>query len=325
MPVEPQMPAVTRGKQVPPAPRFSIIVPCFNLGSLAREAVQSALDQTVPDAEVIVVDDGSDAPVADELHGLLDRIVLVRKPNGGISDARNCGIALARGRYIVLLDGDDQLVESHCANCLALFDADTDCMAVAPDAWISGESQSQGVRLSDLYPRRHAISFENFLAGLSLVPGCCTFRKEAFDLLPGPYDTALARAEDFLLNAQLLARGMKYRYMGEPTYRYRRRAGSLSFDSPIPLARAVLQALDKLQAERHGAAAQQAVDTTRQRYRTELNFHLFRDAMLARRYRSASEHARAVQLEHLSPARRRWKFLAGRAMVGVLSRVLPGG
>lgn len=311
-----------RGAQVPSAPSVSIIIPCYELGDLAREAVQSAIDQTIDGVEIIVVDDGSRTPVAHHLQPLLDRIVVLRQANGGLSQARNAGIALARGAVIVLLDGDDLLLPSHCAACLHLFASDPSCMVAAPDAWIFGEGQPEGLKLSDLYPRSRPVDLEGFLAGTSLVPGCCTFRREAFQSVDGPYDVEFRSAEDFRLNTQLLINKVKFCFLSEPTYRYRKRAGSLSFNNPIPLTTAVVRALEKLEAE--NALNVDAVRLLRQaheRYSTELNFHRFRKAMLEKSFSEAAGYACAIQAKHLVPKVRRWKFYAGWAAASVLSRV----
>lgn len=324
VPSEPQDLTVHHGAHVPAAPRFSIVIPCYNLGELVHDSIQSALNQSVRDVEVIVVDDGSEPPVIDALQSVQERIVVLRQTNGGLSSARNTGIRAARGDFIVLLDGDDALLPTHCAACLQLFDTDSACLAAAPDAWIFGEGQPPGLKLSDLYSRRSPVDLEGFLSGRSLVPAWCTFRREVFSGLSEPYDVNFRRAEDFLFNSQLLMRGVKFCFLAEPTYRYRKRAGSLSFDNPVPLTRAVIQAIEKLESE-HAADQQtmRMLANAKERYFTELNFHLFREAVLAKAYREAVEHARAVRVEFLQPARRRWKFYAGRAVATALRLVAP--
>ena len=317
-------PAVHRGEQTPAAPLFSIIVPCFELGVEAHDAVESALSQTFQSVEVIVVDDGSSTPVAHHLQPFLQRIVLVRQQNGGISSARNTGIALARGRFIVLLDGDDLLLPAHCAACLQLFESDPTCAAAAPDAWIFGEGRPEGTKLSELYPRSLPITLEGFLTGKTLVPGWCTFKREVFDRVSGPYDVAFRRAEDFRLNTQLLIDGVKFSFLPEVTYRYRKRAGSLSFDNPIPLVTAVVEVIEKLQIENaSNPDVLRLLRRAHERYSTDLHFHHFRKALLARAYADAARHARAVRTKYLQPSARRWKFMAARIVAMLLARTQP--
>lgn len=96
-------------------PLVSFIIPSFNKAIFLEESVQSALNQTYQNIEVIIVNDGSSDNTSDVARQIISsnptrHIRLIEKPNGGISDARNSGIAQARGRIIVTLDGDD-LVE----------------------------------------------------------------------------------------------------------------------------------------------------------------------------------------------------------------------
>jgi glycosyltransferase involved in cell wall biosynthesis len=86
---------------------ISVIIPAYNYGRFLRDAVDSALAQTCPAFEVIVVDDGSTDDTPQILAGYGDRIVVIRQENLGTSAARNAGIAAARGEYVSFLDADD--------------------------------------------------------------------------------------------------------------------------------------------------------------------------------------------------------------------------
>jgi glycosyltransferase involved in cell wall biosynthesis len=88
----------------------SVVVPAYNSDEFVGEAVESALSQTYPPIEVIVVDDGSTDDTARVLELLGDRIKLVRQENAGVAAARNTGIAVARGELFAFLDADDAWV-----------------------------------------------------------------------------------------------------------------------------------------------------------------------------------------------------------------------
>jgi len=87
----------------------SVVIPCYNAARFLRETLDSALKQTLPPLEVIVVDDGStdDSAAIAESYGPPVRVI--RQPNQGESVARNTGVAASRGDYIVFLDADDLL------------------------------------------------------------------------------------------------------------------------------------------------------------------------------------------------------------------------
>src|SRR5579872_2142515 len=85
----------------------SIVINNYDYGRFLRGAIDSALNQTYPDKEVIVVDDGSTDNSREIIAGYGDRIVPVLKPNGGQGSAFNAGFAASHGELIFLLDSDD--------------------------------------------------------------------------------------------------------------------------------------------------------------------------------------------------------------------------
>src|SRR2546427_10317688 len=89
------------------APLASIIVNNYNYGRFLREAVDSALNQTYRNTEVIVVDDGSTDGSPDIIAGYGDRIVPILKQNGGQNSALNAGFSLSRGDVILFLDSGE--------------------------------------------------------------------------------------------------------------------------------------------------------------------------------------------------------------------------
>lgn len=93
-------------------PKFSVIVPVYNVETYLRECLDSVLNQSFSDWEAICVDDGStdaSAAVLDEFVSKDPRFRSITKPNGGLSSTRNEGIAASCGEYLLFLDGDDWL------------------------------------------------------------------------------------------------------------------------------------------------------------------------------------------------------------------------
>ena len=92
-------------------PSVSVVIPCFNAAEDLEHAVQSVLDQNVPKAEILIVDDGStdgSVAVAEQLARQHASIQILRQAaNGGPAAARNKGLRKASGRYVCFLDADD--------------------------------------------------------------------------------------------------------------------------------------------------------------------------------------------------------------------------
>ena len=90
--------------------KISIIVPVYNVEKYLNRCVDSILNQTYRNLEIILVDDGSPdncGAVCDAYAGLDPRIRVIHKPNGGLSDARNAGLDVATGEYVGFIDSDD--------------------------------------------------------------------------------------------------------------------------------------------------------------------------------------------------------------------------
>ena len=98
-------------------PKVSLIVPVYKVEPYLHRCVDSILNQTFRDFELILVDDGSPdncGAICDEYAEKDDRIQVIHKTNGGLSSARNAGLDIARGRYIMFCDSDDYVAENWC-------------------------------------------------------------------------------------------------------------------------------------------------------------------------------------------------------------------
>jgi glycosyltransferase involved in cell wall biosynthesis len=122
----------------------SIIISSYNYGRFLREAIDSALDQTYPNVEVIVVDDGSTEIIA----GYRRKIVSVLKENGGQASAFNVGFTLSHGEVVCFLDSDDVLLPTAVEEAMKLFHA-PDTVKVHWPLWCVDE---QGGKTGQVVP-----------------------------------------------------------------------------------------------------------------------------------------------------------------------------
>ena len=102
---------------------LSVIVPVYNIKDYIKASAESVLNQGFKNLELILVDDGStdaSGDICDELALADDRVKVIHKPNGGLSDARNAGIHAATGEYISFLDGDDLYAKGTLSGIMGL-------------------------------------------------------------------------------------------------------------------------------------------------------------------------------------------------------------
>ncbi|MEZ5859150.1 MAG: glycosyltransferase family A protein [Geminicoccaceae bacterium] len=103
----------------------AIVIPCYRHAHFVAEAVRSSLDQDPPPAEIVVVDDGSPDEVAAAVAtvGEQPTVRLLRRPNGGLSAARNTGLIATQSKFVVFLDADDRLLPGALSAGLKCHDA----------------------------------------------------------------------------------------------------------------------------------------------------------------------------------------------------------
>lgn len=102
-------------------PKFSIIIPVYNVAPYLRECLDSVLSQTVVNWEAICVDDGStdgSGAILDEYAAKDERVRVIHQKNAGVSAARNAALDVAKGDWLWFVDGDD-IISSHSLSCFS--------------------------------------------------------------------------------------------------------------------------------------------------------------------------------------------------------------
>lgn len=108
-------------------PRVSVVVPCFNQSEYLEETIESVLGQTFRAYEIVIVDDESTDATPEVARALAERypwapIRILRQRNTGLPGARNAGIAVSRGEYVLPLDADDLIGSTFLERCVAALD-----------------------------------------------------------------------------------------------------------------------------------------------------------------------------------------------------------
>jgi glycosyltransferase involved in cell wall biosynthesis len=237
----------------PSAPLLvSIIIPCFNYGRFINEAISSALCQTISSLEVIVVDDGStDSDTIGVLEKLtaLPRVRVLRQCNAGLPNARNVGIALARGEYICCLDADDTLEPLYVELCITALELDRS--AGFAYSWVQLFGDESGVWRTREFDINQAL-FENHTA-VSAV-----FRRDDWLAVGGYRPDMGGGYEDWEFWLRIAALGRRGRLVRCPLFNHRRHGRTMTHDA---------------QAKHH-----ELIETIR-----TLNPRIFLDARLRRR------------------------------------------
>jgi glycosyltransferase involved in cell wall biosynthesis len=211
----------------PQVPLVSVIVPYFRLHEHVEEAVASALAQTHPAVEVVIVNDGSLELEDRVVYSLAEhpRVRTLTQANAGLSAARNTGIRHCRGEYVLPLDADDVILPGFVERCLDALERDED-LAYAT-TWVRYMDEG-GADLAD--DGGGYVPFGNWSALIDRnnVAGNCSavFRRRLFDL-GFAYSTDLTSYEDWFLYRELHHAGRHGAVVPERLFRYRVRETSM--------------------------------------------------------------------------------------------------
>ncbi|SNR69947.1 glycosyltransferase family 2 protein [Hymenobacter mucosus] len=209
--------------------KVSVVIPCFNHGQYIQEALQSVECNVgnIP-YEIIIVDDGST-----DAHTLMVMDVLeqggytvIRQTNQGLAAARNVGISLARGKYIIPLDSDNKLHSNYLTKAVQLLDDNHEVEVVYGKPMFFGEET--GLREVGEYDFFKIIQ-------CNYIDACALFRREVWQKVGG-YDGAMPAMgnEDweFWIHSFLL--GTKFMYLNEICFYYRVSPNSMSVSVTRP-------------------------------------------------------------------------------------------
>tara|TARA_R110000868_G_scaffold14457_5_gene67370 strand:- start:21930 stop:22766 length:837 start_codon:yes stop_codon:yes gene_type:complete len=198
----------------------SFVIPCFNDSQFIEQSISSALNQTYPHIEIIVVDDGSNEQTKAVLKKLESRVTkLITQENQGQSKARNVGIKEAKGKYIVTLDSDDFFEPTFCEKAVVIFQQNKSVKIVTCQANLIFDKADTYVFI----PYGGVIS--NFLNHNDAL-GTSMYKKADWEFCDG-YDVSMRQGfEDWEFFIRILENGGIAEVIQEPLYNYRKRNDS---------------------------------------------------------------------------------------------------
>lgn len=207
------MSAIGKGK-------VSIVIPCFNHGAMLAEALASI--EEVRNAnllEVIIIDDGSSDPETGKILNEAQEAgySVVAQPNRGPSAARNTGIRLAKGEFILPLDSDNRLRDVYLNEGVSLLRQNPAIGVVYADAEYFGDGSG----------RRHVPDFNLLsLIRMNFIDVCALFRRHLWEEVGG-YDEKIMGVEDWDLWLRLASYGATFVHLSKIGFDYRVRKDSV--------------------------------------------------------------------------------------------------
>lgn len=202
----------------------TVITANYNGGRFLARAIESVLQQTHPDIEYIIVDDGSSdvsSKIIDDYAARDSRIKSILLPNnGGVARARNVGIENSTGDFITFLDADDVWASAKLERQLAVFRQHSQAGLVVTDAELIDEQDNVLPRKKNRKKARQGrVSLYDYISGKCLLSINAMTRRQCLDK-SGLFNPNYVIGEDYELWMRI-TRDYDYYYVDEPLHRYR--------------------------------------------------------------------------------------------------------
>ncbi|HEX8762523.1 MAG TPA: glycosyltransferase [Candidatus Saccharimonadales bacterium] len=198
-------------------PLISVIIPCYNYAAYMAETIESVLQQTYSNIEIIIIDDGSTDHTAEVAASYAGRVHYYFQPNRGLSAARNAGFEKAAGDYVVHIDADDKLYPNFVERTLEAAVANPDA------AFIYTQQQyfEAAHNITD-FPQYNI----EILKKRNYIPACTLIRADV--LRRFSYDTKFTSWEDWDFYLTLAEAGLHGMRVNMPLILYRKHADQKS-------------------------------------------------------------------------------------------------
>lgn len=214
---------------------ISVIVPIYNVEKYLTKCLDSILASTYKDLEIILVDDGSTdncSQICDEYLKKDRRIKVIHQQNGGLSDARNKGIDIARGDYISFIDSDDYIDKDLYSNVMDTFNSNDNIDIVVFGRYVEYKNKTHIVVPDVNHPitgKEALIDLASF-KGFDMAAWDKVYKRDIIADLRYPFGK---KNEDYYLTYKLLDNSKMVMFIQKPFYHYVQRQNSISRNKKI--------------------------------------------------------------------------------------------
>lgn len=232
--------------------KFSIVIPVYNVEKYIDKCLNSVLNQTYEDFEVIIVNDGTkdnSQKIIDKYVNIDKRFKCFKKENGGLSDARNYGVKYAKGDYLVFIDSDDYVSEDYLNQVNMVLTEEKNIDVVKIKLIIVNEEgkelrREDGLNKNGNVEFSELVSLEFLEPAWSYIYNLNFWNKNKFEYSKGKYH------EDFGLTPEILVKAKNIYYLDYYSYYYVQRPQSImssnSNEKIIKKAYDMLEQYDRL-------------------------------------------------------------------------------
>lgn len=250
--------------------KVSIIVPIYNVEQYLKKCIDSILEQTYTNLEVLLIDDctkDKSGQIAKQFEEKDSRCRYIkREKNGGLSAARNTGMKYATGKYICFIDSDDWLDKNYIKVMLGKIKED-DADIVVCDYWMAYDTKK--IRANSLEQLTDDCTIQEKVAYIRNHTWTKMFRKEFFEECGLNFPEDIKRAEDIGIIIPLLTYAREISIVNEPLYYYRQRDNSLSNEKKEK----------KINLEFYDKTVENMLKNANDKYSLEIEYHAIIEMM----------------------------------------------
>ena len=206
--------------------QVSVIIPAYNGSCYIQPAIESVITQTYPNWELIIVDDGSTDNTRQVVQQYGDKLQYLYQDNQGVAAARNRGIALSRGKWLVFLDQDDYILPDKLTLQVACFQAQTH-LGIINSGWYFVNSEGQVIGEVKPWENLPQLTLADWVVWKPIFLGAMMFEREWLAQVGG-FDPRLQQTCDVELVLRLANIGCPAAWVPQATVCYRQHEGNVS-------------------------------------------------------------------------------------------------